>query len=322
MPNKTIGLIALLAGFAASELMAGDLTSYATGDVLICFRNGGANDLVVDAGQVSTFTNLAPNQRISITAYSPGLLQYVSTNSVSWSAFTWFNDGTLFATKARGTNSQSIQTTPWQDNTGGSQANTAGRMGTIPLGAIDEAAYIPPGAGSTPNTSTAVVEADLSSDNPDYVTGESYRDAYLGGYGANFNGTFRGSPEYTTTSTFTKSGAPVRADFYQLTPTPGFGLGKYLGYFELSTNGAMSYVAYPNAIPVIKSISRQGNVNTITYTTGTWGNYILRSTNTVLSATSKTNWPAVITLSTGDVAAHTCTDTTTDTMKFYIITAQ
>jgi len=40
MLNKKTGLIALLAGFAAGEILAGTLTNYATGDVLLCFRNG------------------------------------------------------------------------------------------------------------------------------------------------------------------------------------------------------------------------------------------------------------------------------------------
>lgn len=317
MPNKTIGLIALLAGLTASELTAGNLTSYATGDVLICFRNGGANDLVVDAGQISTFTNLAPNTRIPISQYSSGMLHYVSTNAVNWSAFTYASDNTLFVTRPRA--SVDSQTTPWQDNTGGSQALTAGRIATIPAGAVDEAAYIPPGEGSSPNTATAVVEADGGSD---YISGLSYKDAIQGATGGQFNGSFRGNPEFTTAANFTKANVVARSDFYQMAPTSGFGLGKYLGFFELSTNGSMSYVAYPNTTPVIKSISRQGNVNTITYTTGTYGNYILRATNTVLAATSKTNWPAVLTLSAGDSSVHTCTDTTTDPVKFYSITAQ
>jgi hypothetical protein len=320
MPNKTIGLIALLAGLTASELMAGDLTSYATGDVLICFRNGGQNDLVADAGQISTFTNLAPNTRVSISAYTSGMLHYVSTNSVSWSAFTWLADNTLYVTRAR--TSPDVQATPWQANTGGSQGLTSGRMATIPPGTVDEVAYIPPGAGSSPNTATAVVEGDLSADNTDYVTGQSYRDALLGNFGGAFNGSFRGSPEFTTASTFTKASVNARADLFQMTPTSGFGQGKFLGYFELSTNGSMSYVAYPNTVPIIKSISRVGNVNTITYTTGTYGNYILRATNVVVATGLKTSWPAVQTLNAGDTTVHTCTDTTTDPMKFYSITAQ
>jgi hypothetical protein len=34
------------------------------------------------------------------------------------------------------------------------------------------------------------------------------------------------------------------------------------------------------------------------------------------------NWPAIATLTSGDTATHTTTDTTTDNIRFYIITAQ
>ena len=324
MLNKKTGLIALLAGFAASELAAGTLSSFAVGDVLVCFRNGGANDLVVDAGPISTFTSATPNQAIPITQYTGDQLAYVSTNAVSWSAFTWYDTSvspnwTLFVTKPR--SSLDIQTAPWQDKSPGNQQLTGGRMATIPPGTVDEAAYIPSGALSTLNTATAVLEGDISASNPAYKTGQSYRDALLGAYGSQFNGSFQGNPENTTPAIFTTSGTVVRSDFYQLTPTSGYGLGTYLGYFEFSTNGAMTYVAYPTAVPVIKSISRSGATTTITYTTGTYGTYTLLATNDLTAPIA--TWPAISPLSSGDTLTHTITDTDSSSInKFYIIQAQ
>ena len=78
----------------------------------------------------------------------------------------------------------------------------------------------------------------------------------------------------------------VRSDFYQLTPTSGYALGTWLGYFELSTNGAMTYVAYPSTTPVITSITRSGTTTTINYTTGLYGTYTLRGTNSLTSGTA------------------------------------
>src|ERR1017187_8070409 len=110
MPNKKLGLIAILASVAAGQIWAGTLSSYAVGDVLLCFRNsgGGANDLVVDAGPISGFTNATPNQRISITQYTGGQLAAAlsATNGVSWSAFAYFDNSvnpnwTLYMTRAR-----------------------------------------------------------------------------------------------------------------------------------------------------------------------------------------------------------------------------
>ncbi len=313
----------MLAGFAAGEIMAGTLSSFAVGDVLVCFRNGGANDLVVDAGQVSALISASHNQRISINEYTGAQLAYVSINAVSWSAFAWYDTSvnpnwTLFMTRPR--SSLNVQTAPWQDHSQGSQQLPAGRMATIPPGTVDEAAYIPPGALSTLNTSTAVLEGDISASNPAYVTGQSYRDALLGSYGSDFNGTFQGNPENTTPASFTTSGTVVRSDFYQLTPTSGYGLGTYLGYFEFATDGTMTYVAYPTALPVIKSISRSGATTTITYTTGTYGTYTLLGSSSLTAPIA--TWSTVATLSSGDTLNHTIQDTDSSNSKFYVIQAQ
>ena len=55
--------------------------------------------------------------------------------------------------------------------------------------------------------------------------------------------------------------------------------GDMLGYFELSTNGAMTYVAYPTGIPVINSFSRVGHHHHHRLPTGTYGTYTLLGTN-------------------------------------------
>lgn len=315
MLNKKIGLIALLASFAGGELWAGTLTNYTVGDVLICFRKGG-NDMVVDAGPISTFTSTAPNQRIPITQYTGSQLAEVGVNAVSWSAFTWLGDHTLFATKAR--TSLNDETTPWQAKSSGAQLSTVNRMVTIPRGAVDEL-----NLSVYPfSTETAVIEEDISDGNPNYTTGVSYHQALAGGYGGNFNGTFVGNPENTTLANFTTSGNVVRSDFYQLTPTSGFGLGQLLGYFEFAPDGSMTYVAYPSTVPVINSISVSGTTVTINYTTGLYGTYTLRGMNTLSSGVAMINWPSFGTLTSGDTTTHSISFTDTNPNEFYIITAQ
>ena len=74
--------------------------------------------------------------------------------------------------------------------------------------------------------------------------------------------------------------------------------------------------------PVLASITRSGSLNTIKYTTGLYGTYTLRGTNSLTSGTAMANWPAIATLTSGDTATHTITDTTTDNVRFYTITAQ
>jgi hypothetical protein len=84
----------------------------------------------------------------------------------------------------------------------------------------------------------------------------------------------------------------------------------------------MTYVAYPTATPVIKSISRSGNATTLRYTAGIYGTYTLRGTNSLTSGMAPTSWPAITTLPSGDNAIHIQADTTTDDARFYTITAQ
>jgi hypothetical protein len=324
MFNKRSGLIALLVCFAAGELRAGTIANYTVGDVLICFRkNGGANNLVVDAGPVSTFTNATPNQRISITQYTGSQLALVGTNAVSWSAFTWFDDSvspasaqwTLFVSKAR--TFLNTQTSPWAAKSALAQQLPAGDMSTVAVGANDNLNF------NGLNTSTAVIEQDSSAGNPNYPNGQSYHTA-IDPYGTgdfDFGGDFDGDPEITTPANFTASGMVVRSDFYQIPPT-GSGVVKFLGYFEFNTNGVMTYVAYPSVAvvaPTIISIVRTGTTNTITFTTGPTGTYTLCGTNNLV--VPRTNWPAVSAIS-GNSGQRSLTDVDNNGSKFYIITAQ
>ena len=316
MPNKKLGLIAILAGVAASNIWAGTLSSYAVGDVLLCFRNNppSANNLVVDAGPISVFTNAAPNQRISINLYAGNQLALVGTNNVSWSAFAYFDDSvspnwTVYMSRARAV--LNTQTLSWLSQSPSAQQYLiTTEISTIPVGANDNLLY------KIVNSASAVVEPDSSSGNSHYPNGQSYHTA-VDPYGSgddNFGG-FTGNPENTTPGNFTTAGTVARSDFYWIPPT-GAGAVKYLGYFELNTNGAMTYVAYPTAIPTLKSISPAGS---ITYKTGVYGTYTLLGTNDLSAPVS--TWPAVGTLSSGDNSTHTYS-TGSVSNKFYIIKGQ
>ena len=329
MNNKTkIGLIVTLAGIA-SNLTAGDFTSYATGDVLICFRSGSGYDLVVDAGPITTFTGYAANSRHTITQFNSTQLSDLGfqTSTFNWSAFTYLANNTLYLTKANNNTAVYTQTTPANDGSSSQQGLAASHMSSIVSGTAN---FIPGGpahSGSpySHSTATAVVEDDSSSGSGNYTSGGvSYHDGIFGSRGsATFGASVSFSPEYTVPAHFVLGGKAVRSDFYQLTPA-SYGLATMIGYFELSTNGTMTYVAQPTAIPVIQNgtFARNGNVNTFTYDTGLYGTYTLRGTNALGLATSPTNWPAITTLSTGDNNDHTGTDTTTDANRFYSITAQ
>ena len=320
MLNKKIGLIALFAGLAAGEIMAGTLTSFTTGDLLLCFRNGGTKNLVVDVGQYTIYTNGTPNQRIPINQYTNTQIAFAfgDANNLNWSAFGWLDDNTLFVTKKRvALNTQSA--TPSSANNG-VQASAAQNMAPVQVGANYQFASGPYTANST---AAAVVEPQGASSYPQ-LTGQSYYNALFGGLSSpTFGGTLStGDPENVTGVSFSTSGSVVRSDLYQVPTGSGKANVKYLGYFELAPDGSATFVAKPSTIPVIKSISRNGNDSVISYTTGLYGTYTLRGAASLTAYSNQTNWPALATLVSGDTTTHSVTNTTTAAIQFYTITAQ
>jgi len=319
MTKTKIGLMALFAGLTVGNVLAADFTNYQTGDVIIGFRNGGTYNIVVNAGQVSVLTNAAPNKRISINALTSAQLTsaFGGADSLNWSAFTWTTNGatTLFMTRPRANiNSKSSS---WNSQLGSLQAGVALNMSTIPVGA----SYIyGKNAAISPSTAGSVIEPQSPGS---FFAGQSYYTSLFGGLSSpTFGGLFQGNPENSTPGNFSTSGTVVRSDFYQIPPGPGGNVNvKWLGYFELNSNGGLTYVAYPSSTPVLKSISRTGDVSTISYVTGLYGTYTLRATNTLAYGVS-TNWPAVSVLASGDTAVHTAVHTSTETNLFYTITAE
>lgn len=260
MLNKKLGLIALLLSLVANELLAGSLTNYAVGDVLVCFRTAaGANDLVVDAGPIATLTNATVNQRIPISYTGSQLkLAAPTTNSVIWSAFTWLDDNasfpasiqwTLFVSRPR--TAIWTQSRPWTAVSQNAQALAGGEMSLVSGGASVCLGY------NAVNTPTAIIEPDdAGNSNPQYgAAGESYVGALISPDAStyNFGGFFGGNPEITAPANLTSSGKVIRSDFYQIPPSGG-GSVKFLGYFEMNTNGMMTYVAYP-AAPTVTTVA-------------------------------------------------------------------
>ena len=271
--TKSIRLFKSVLGAAAMLLSAltqvqANTFGYTNGNVMICFRlsPSGSKDLIVDAGPISYFTNLAPNTKVNITAYTGTQLAQLGTNDLAWSAWAYY-DTTASPTSLRNTiymtsprDDLNTQTTPYYCDTYSGQGTTISKLITISAGAVNNANY------SGLNSSTAVLESDSYNQNNSAV---SYSIG-LGNY-LDFHQTFQAAPDQYTPDDFTTGGVPVRADLYWLAPAYGEPDAKFLGYFELSTNGMMSYTAYPSATvtkPVILSFTRKQHTNTVTFTTG------------------------------------------------------
>ncbi len=318
--SKLVLLTVFLAAAGAAYSQQG-FNNYTDGDVLVCFRNtaSAANDLVVDCGPVSTFTNLTAGQSINITTYystSPQLAA-VGTNNVAWSAVSanFYGNKSCWVTRPR--LSYGTQSTPWTTANYFGQSPIASKIDGIGEDAMTIASGLPAGAS---NTVTAVVEPETGN----LQTGNGCYKYYVGSSG-NLGNTLPGTIEQTTPSGFTTGAQNVRADFYQLLTNNAPAAATYLGYFELSTNGVLTYYSGASAssvtAPVITSVTRSGTTNTVTFTTGSSGTYSLRGTNSTGLAAARITWPAISSVS-GNGSPQSLKDVDSSGLKFYVITAQ
>ena len=297
------------------------------GDLLVCFRPAsGSYDLVVDCGSVSAFTNLTVGQKIAITNYySPSQLKYTGTNNLYWSAMASARPpGNIWVTRPRA--SLNTQSVPWPCKNSSTEGTAASQIDSIGDDASQIAAGGNPNGTSPANGNTFVVEPEGSS------VGGSFN-SYSVQIGANGNlaGNFWGdastkSLEQSTSASFTTAGQPVRADFYQLLSVSNGLPATYLGYFELSPNGVLTYTAGPSpktlTAPQIVSYVHKGTTNTISFTTVSGGTYTLRGTNSAGLGTAVTNWPAIGSSLAGDGLTDSLVEVITNSSRLYTITAQ
>ena len=333
---KVFNLIKSLAAVAVTVVFASQSQaqtfSYNYGDLLIGFRNTltGTYDLVVDAGPAANFTNLPTGTKITITALTGSLLHdaFGTTNDLSWSVMGAYDlnysdssqNGTLFMSSPRF--DLNTQSTPWLRNSVSSQDSVGSKIDGVGVGAAKIGQDLPANSDNTPN---ALVE--LESWNTDAGKASYYHEIWYPALSiADWDGTFQGVPEQTTSDTFTDDGQPVRADLYWMLPYQGHVSqppGTYLGYFEFNTNGVLIYTAGPSATvtqPTIVSVIRVGNTTTVYFTTGNGGSYNLLGTNN-LSA-PLTTWPVLGSPVTGNSQTNSISDVTTDGSRFYLIRAQ
>jgi hypothetical protein len=276
MLNKKIVTVFVLVASMVGSLQAGSFSNLAIGDVIIGFRISGKDNLVLDAGPISTFTNAAANQVIYITNfYSPARLAGIGTNSLSWAAFAGFDDsvsptsaqGTLFVTKARP--ALNTKSSAFEALSASSQLTPAATMVQIQLGANY---YYVQQNYNVNNTATAVIEPAEPTTGSAYPTGVSYNYAVYDASGASdFGGSLNGFCENTTPNNFVTAGTVQRSDFWWVPPTDSGAAVKYLGYFELNTNGALTYVAYPSSgvAPVVTTTPATAVTNNIATLNGT-----------------------------------------------------
>ena len=249
MKNKSITKLA--AGLAGAVLVGGSAQAatfaYNPTDLLLGFRNGGANDFVVDLGPISSwyvYSSLQPNTTYNITAYNGSQLTSVfgTLDNISFSAFAdvrtvsnpKFPNNTLFTTAPR--LDINVQSDPLNRRSTFAQGTTGGKIDGIANGAITF-------SGLPDNTGVSTATAlEMPSD----WTAGGFA-SYTKGVGAagNFGGTFPASVENTTPSGFATGGTPIVSDLYSLLPDSGGSQGDYLGSFVFSPDGSTSFHTVP-----------------------------------------------------------------------------
>ena len=321
-------LVVALTGTANAQLV------YTSGDVLVCFRSTGTPkyDVIVDAGPATTLASLPAGNTVPIDT---SLLPYVGTNNVAWSASAAYenypaSDDTWLTQPRTTLNNQPI---PFNIGSLSYMKNIAGDIDGNPSLAYDPVNSFP--SSDLPvNNFTNLVEVEANHTTANQVTGDCYFFWVENSSGvASDPGTFRGDApqpggivEQITPSNFTSAGKPVRADFYQLLQTGSTASGTpatYLGYFELSTNGVMTYTSGPSALvvpaPAITSFTRSGTTNVITFTTVSGGTYSLIGSASL--AIPVASWPQIGSSVTGTGLPLSITNVSTDALDYYRISA-
>jgi hypothetical protein len=286
---RIAGLLLSLAGSCALLQSAeAQFTNIQSRDLIVTFRKTGADgskdsspiDFEVDIGQASTYYGAGAGSTLNISQYTASQLagRFDSLNDLSWSVSGCVvpaGDGgdaskpprTLWLTDPR--SNPNALSAAWVREGAGSQGSVANKINSIMIQAANFGASFP----SNPATNSATAGAIP-------ISSGDGADSYIGPYG-NYDGTFLGSGfsgdvENTTPATFTLGSTPSRSDFYEL--QPGSGAGAYLGYFELSTSGALSFHAGAPLIQPTLTITSDGTYAYISFPSQANVTYTLYST--------------------------------------------
>ena len=321
--KRQIIRLILLSSFSfcsLSQTLSAAPFTYQARDLILGFRKtGGSFELEVNVGPASRYYNATPGSSFTISEYTINQLtdSFSDFNDLQWSAAATvrLGDGgdtsipvsTVWTTRAR--SDASTQTTPWNRQSSGALAGSSTKIVSIANNAVTYSTTIPAGGN---NTATAVQVQ--SGDSLSYGV-------QIGGLG-NYSGTFQGNVENTTPDSFTSA---ARSDLYEI--RPGSGPSKYLGYFQLNTDGSMSFTAAggtatPPPRP-LASISRDGNLNVISFTTTNGASYSLRYTNGLGLASSVATWPVKPNVVIGDNGTKSIQDDPgSETDRFYVVEAK
>ena len=319
-PKLIRGVAAVVGGFA---LFVGAASAapflYTSGELTLTFRKiGNADDYVVNIGKVTNYNNVPVGTTFTVTNLSTTQLgsAFPTYNDLKWSVAAAnrleafdpnYPAQTLWISRAR--TSPGVQSTPWQRRGQSLQGNTGSQIDAVGKNAALASSTLPGGAN---NTAIGVVIPVDNNPNVGTAIGTS----------GNYAGNFQGNVETQTAANFAGNANNVsRADLYEL--LPGSGDARFLGYFELKPSGAVTFnkpVVAPSR-PTITSITRAGNVTTVSFTTVASATYRLRATDAAGLTSPVSAWPVGASI-VGTGAVQSLTDTNTADIRFFAVDAQ
>jgi len=299
--------------------------TYTSRDMMFCLRKTGAgggstgpNDLEINIGQASVYYGATPGTTTTIALFTGTLFSNVfdNLNNTSWSvaaAVPGIGDSgatnipptTLWVTAPR--SKPNTQATPaWYRNANGTQSTTASKIKAVLDNAVFYSSTVP--ADATSNTVNTIV----------VPVGSAHEyGAYVGALGT-YQSTFQGDVENTTPSGFTSASTPSRSDLYELRPdgTGTHPLGRYLGYFELRTDGTFVFVASPPSVPLI--FSGNGTAQKVSFPTVNGATYTLYYTNSAGLSAPLSTWQTGGSVG-GTGSNQFILDSSTDPNRFYTV---
>ena len=326
---------------AFAQTAAAQVFTYGANELVLGFRKTGANQgnyyLVADIGAGSTYLNLAPGATMSVPNFTTGQLSdsFTDLNNLNWSvlgdpgsSLSGYPNNTLWLTVPR-TNTAVQSPAPPRLSYAGQQSVKIKILGVFDGASTISSEIVADGD----NTATAVREpvdlepmADLN-----YFVG--------GGFDATastLRDTWVQNVENTTPASFTSA---VRSDLYEIRPlTDGqgnpivdphtgqsTGAGYYVGYFQLNTDGTMSFtrasVSGPPPAPQL-NITRTSTTSTISFLSANQATYTLYYTNSSGLSQPIANWPSSPTTIIGNGGNKSFIDTSADPNRFYRVRGQ
>jgi hypothetical protein len=240
--SRNYVLILAAASFASFHGVAANFT-WADGELLLGFRqSGGTSELVVDLGKATNWNQWAASHAGVTTNLTPALFKAAfpsSANNIFWSSFAAnaTPDHTLWASKPR--IDFDVQSSPWLGRTTLGQSAGLNPIHGTGANALSFAASANPRALQTANE--VVLPLGISG-GYQYQVSVQNRDLYGAhfGYGGFQDGSV--GVENNTPEGFDNGQGTNRLDLYFLPAVSGQP-GKYLGYFDLISNGSLYFTA-------------------------------------------------------------------------------